>query len=75
MIRIVSMLYIHLQYNKKLEIMKTFKLSIFKGHYLKQAKTVYVNSIEELKAQKNGFWSESPYKKGIKNWMGVKRIA
>ena len=56
--------------------MKIFKLSIFKGHELKQTKEVSVNSQEELKAAKNGFWSESPYKRGInKNWMGVKRIA
>ena len=55
--------------------MKTFVLSIFKGHELKQQKQVSVNSIEELKFAKNGFWSESPYKKGLnKNWMGVKRI-
>ena len=54
--------------------MKTFKLSIFKGHELKQEKDVTVNSQEELKAAKNGFWSESPYKKTGKNWMGTKRI-
>ena len=54
--------------------MKTFKLSIFKGHELKQEKEVIVNSREELKAAKNGFWSESPYKKAGKNWMGIKRI-
>jgi len=55
--------------------MKTFILSIFKGQDLKQQKTIYVYSIEELKANKNGFWSESPYKKNSnKNWMGVKRI-
>lgn len=55
--------------------MKTFELSIFKGHELKQTKKVIVNSREELKAAKEGFWSESPYKKGINgNWMGVKRI-
>lgn len=55
--------------------MKTFQLSIFKGHELKQQKEVTVSSQEELKAQKNGFWSESPYKRGVnKNWMGVKRI-
>ena len=54
--------------------MKTFKLSIFKGHELKQEKEVTVNSQEELNAAKNGFWSESPYKKSSKNWMGTKRI-
>lgn len=54
--------------------MKTFKLSIFKGHELKQEKEVTVNSQEELKDAKNGFWSESPYKKSHKNWMGSKRI-
>lgn len=54
--------------------MKTFKLSIFKGHELKQQKVVTVNSLEELKAAKKGFWSESPYKRSGKNWMGVKRI-
>jgi len=54
--------------------MKQFTLSIFKGHELKQQKEVEVNSKEELTAQKNGFWSESPYKKVGKNWMGVKRI-
>ena len=54
--------------------MKTFKLSIFKGHELKQEKEVTVNSQEELKAARNGFWSESPYKKTGKNWMGTKRI-
>jgi hypothetical protein len=55
--------------------MKTFKLSIFKGHELKQEKEVTVNSQEELKSAKNDFWSESPYKKGTnKNWMGTKRI-
>lgn len=54
--------------------MKTFKLSIFKGHELKQEKEVTVNSREELKAAKNGFWSESPYKNVGKNWMGTKRI-
>ena len=55
--------------------MKTFKLSIFKGHELKQTKEVTVNSKEELTAQKKDFWSESPFKKGLnKNWMGVKRL-
>jgi hypothetical protein len=54
--------------------MKTFTLSIFKGHELKQQKEVTVNSLEELKAQRNGFWSESPYKNVGKNWMGTKRI-
>ena len=55
--------------------MKTFVLSIFKGHDLKQTKEVAVNSREELKIQKDAFWNESPYKKGMpKNWMGVKRI-
>ena len=39
--------------------MKTFKLSIFKGHELKQEKEVTVNSREELKAQKYAFWNES----------------
>ena len=53
--------------------MKTFKLSIFKGHELKQEKEVTVSSQEELKAEKNGFWSESPYRKPL-CWMGVKRI-
>ena len=54
-------------------IMKRFKLSIFKGHELKQSKEVSVNSKEELIEQKNGFWSESPYRKPL-CWMGVKRI-
>lgn len=54
--------------------MKTFKLTIFKGHEIKQEKTVVVNTKEELQSEKNGFWSESPYKKSGKNWMGVKRI-
>jgi len=53
--------------------MKTFKLSIFKGHELKQEKVVTVNSREELQFAKNGFWSESPYKKPL-CWMGVKRV-
>ena len=53
--------------------MKTFKLSIFKGHELKQEKVVNVNSREELQFAKNGFWSESPYKKSL-CWMGVKRV-
>lgn len=53
--------------------MKTFVLSIFRGHELKQQKTVTANSIEELKQQKNAFWHESPYSKKL-NWMGVKRI-
>lgn len=61
----------HLKQNK----MKTFKLSIFKGHELKQVKEVTVKTLEELKVQKNAFWDESPYKRGVnKNWMGVKRI-
>ena len=55
--------------------MKTFELSIFKGHELKMTKTVNVNSREELKAAKTVFWAESPYKNRInKNWMGVKRL-
>jgi len=54
--------------------MKTFVLSIFKGHELKHEKTVQASNKEELGFQKNGFWSESPYKKIGKNWMGVKRI-
>lgn len=55
--------------------MKVFKLSIFKGHELKQTKEVTVNSSEELKAEKNGFWSESPLLRfHYRNWMGVKRI-
>jgi len=53
--------------------MKTFTLSIYKGHELKQQKTVTVSSREELQAQKNGFWAESPYRKPL-CWMGVKRI-
>lgn len=55
-------------------IMKTFKLTIFKGHEMKQEKIVMVNTREELKYEKNGFWSESSYKNSGKNWMGVKRI-
>ena len=35
--------------------MKTFKLSIFKGHELKHEKEVVVNSKEELKAEKMDF--------------------
>jgi hypothetical protein len=55
--------------------MKTFILTIFKGHEVKQTKEVTVSSSEELKAAKNGFWSESPYKANQnKNWMGAKRI-
>lgn len=55
--------------------MKKFVLSIFKIHELKQQKVVCVNSLDELKREKNAFWQESPYKKGVnKNWMGVKRI-
>lgn len=54
--------------------MKTFILSIYKRHDLKLQKTVQVNSVEELKIEKNKFWSESPYKKVTPNWMGVKRI-
>ena len=55
--------------------MKTFKLSIFKGHQLKQTKEIKASSLKELNEQKNAFWAESPYKKGVnKNWMGVKRI-
>jgi hypothetical protein len=55
--------------------MKTFKLTIFKGHEIKQEKIVVASNMEELKAQKNGFWHESPYKKGnVSNWMGTKRI-
>jgi hypothetical protein len=62
------------QTNTKIK-MKTFTLSIFKGHDLKQEKKVEVSSIEELRDQKKIFWSESPYKKGTnKNWMGTKRI-
>ncbi len=56
--------------------MKTFKLTIFKGHDAKQTKIVTASSQEELNNQKNGFWQESPYRKGVnKNWMGVKRIS
>ena len=55
--------------------MRKFKLSIYKGHELGQEKEVIVNSREELKEEKAGFWSESPFKKGVnRNWMGVKRI-
>ena len=54
--------------------MKTFKLTIYKGHDAKQSKTVTVETKEELKAEKNGFWLESPYKNTGKNWMGVKRV-
>jgi hypothetical protein len=54
--------------------MKTFTLSIFKAHELQHQKTVTVSSREELEANKNAFWSESPYRRGGKNWMGVKRI-
>jgi len=55
--------------------MKTFELTIFKGNERKQTKTVKVSSQEDLKAQKNGFWLESPYNKANpKNWMGTKRI-
>ena len=53
--------------------MKTFELNIFKGHDLKQSKTVQVNTKEDLNFEKNGFWAESPYKKSL-CWMGVKRI-
>ena len=55
--------------------MKTFELTIYKGHEFKQSKKVTVSSREELVAEKNGFWLESPYKKNQnKNWMGCKRI-
>jgi hypothetical protein len=56
--------------------MKTFKLSIFKGaNTLIVQKLVKVASKEELKYQKNGFWSEFPsHRKNPKNWMGVERI-
>ena len=54
--------------------MKTFKLTIYKGHEIKDEKIVIVSSRDELKNAKNGFWSESPYKKIGKNWMGVKRL-
>ena len=54
--------------------MKTFKLTIYKGHEIKDEKTVFVSSREELKNARNGFWLESPYKKSGKNWMGVKRL-
>ena len=54
--------------------MKTFKLSIFKGHELKHEKEITVNSQEELTNAKKVFWCESPYKNRGKNWMGVKRI-
>jgi hypothetical protein len=56
--------------------MKTFILSIYKGNQLQQTKEVTVNSREKLKAQKNGFWSESPFNptRGTKCWMGVKRV-
>lgn len=54
--------------------MKTFELRIYKGHELKQCKTVQASSREELKSEKIIFWQESPYKKAGKNWMGVKRI-
>jgi hypothetical protein len=55
--------------------MKTFTLTIFKANDAKDEKTVQVDSTEQLASEKNAFWMESPYKKGIsKNWMGVKRI-
>jgi hypothetical protein len=55
--------------------MKKFKLTIFKANDAKDEKTVQVDSREQLANEKNAFWMESPYKKGIsKNWMGVKRI-
>jgi len=55
--------------------MKKFILTIFKGHEIKQQKTVEASSKEELTIQKNIFWAESPYKRGTnKNWLGVKRI-
>lgn len=61
--------------NIKTNAMKTFELTIFKGNERKQTKTVKVSSQEDLKAQKNGFWLESPYNKANpKNWMGTKRI-
>jgi hypothetical protein len=61
--------------NRKISLMKTFILTIYKGHEIKQQKTVAVSSQKELTEEKNGFWSESPYKKNLpKNWMGVKRI-
>jgi hypothetical protein len=64
--------YIFTPSNKQIE-MKTFILSIYKKHELKQQKEVTVNSREELQFAKNGFWSESPYKKPL-CWMGVKRV-
>ena len=58
-----------------LETMKTFKLTIFKANEAKDEKTVKVETREQLANEKNAFWMESPYKKGIsKNWMGTKRI-
>ena len=57
--------------------METFKLSIFKGHELKQTKEVAVNSKEELKAERNINLTrvESPLLRyHYQNWMGVKRI-
>jgi len=55
--------------------MKTFELTIFKGHDTKQVKTVLVSSQLELNNERNAFWMESAYKKGVsKNWMGTKRV-
>jgi len=54
--------------------MKKFILSIYKGHELKLQKTVEVSGRDHLKAEKDIFWFESPYKKRGKNWMGVKRV-
>lgn len=56
--------------------MKSFKLTIFKGHQNVQEKIVTASSLEELQIMKNRFWIESTYKKNTNgNWMGVKRIA
>jgi hypothetical protein len=55
--------------------MKTFELTIFKGNERKQTKTVNASSQEDLKAQRNAFWMESPYNKSLpQNWMGTRRI-
>jgi len=55
--------------------MKTFELTIFTGSERKHTKIVKASNQEELVAERNGFWMESPFKRSLpKNWMGTKRI-
>jgi hypothetical protein len=55
--------------------MKTFLLTIFKGHEVKIQKTVTVENKDQLEIEKNIIFTESPYSRnGFKIWLGVKRI-